>query len=234
MDIDCPGVRSHAYELLLHGVSHIVFVHREVQGSNVVLAGDYEVQQCVKRVFVFIARYLRQRFTLVMLERGVEHRRNQNALRAACAPPHVLRAAIVPGELSPDRRADLRISQAVDKDFRTAFVVLGGNGCAQRGAGGDVRILVGRDIQTGGARCFDGGNDITHLAPVLSAADLQVPYLHRNVGFAANAKGLVQGLHLAIALVADMRCVNASVLRGNFCQRDQFVGFGVKGGRVDQ
>src|SRR5713226_8493496 len=233
-DVYRSRICSHAHERLLHRELHIVFAHREVHGSHVVLAGNNHVHQRVERVLMLISGNLRNGSAFVMFEHGIQHRRDQNALRSARAPPHVLDVSAGTRKLLANGGTHLRILEPRHKGRRPVLVVLRRDRCAKRCAGGRVGILIGGNIQTGSSCGLDRGNYGGHLAPVLPAGHFQMPYLHWNFGFAADAKCLVQSFYLAITLVADVGRVDASVFRRHLSQRDQFFGLGVKGGRVDQ
>src|SRR5689334_5286958 len=54
------------------------------------------------------------------------------------------------------------------------------------------------------------------------------------MGFAADAERLFYGSHLTLALAAHMARVDASVLRGDFGEFDQFFGFRIVSWRINE
>src|SRR5229473_7890377 len=100
--------------------------------------------------------------------------------------------------------------------------------CVERGRGGDVGVLVGGDVYAGSPRRVDLSKDVRHPAPTRLARYLEVPDLHRDACFAADAERLVEGLVLASGFVADVAGVDPAVAPRGLRQRDQLFG-----GRVD-
>ena len=82
--------------------------------------------------------------------------------------------------------------------------------------------------------CVDAGDDLGHLAPVGFAGGFEVPDLDGDVGFAADARGLVDGVEHGIAFAAHVGGVDAAVRRGGAGKGDELRSFGVGRGRVLQ
>src|SRR5204863_1627741 len=123
------------------------------------------------------------------------------ALWPAGAAPHVFRLAFRAGQLVADLLSDRGILQPLHELVFTALVEARRNGRTERSRSGDIGILVGGDVEPGGARLLDLRDDGAHLAPVLPAGNLEMPDLDRDVGLAADAEGFVECLRFLIAFV---------------------------------
>src|SRR5262249_26101268 len=73
-----------------------------------------------------------------------------------------------------------------------------------------------------------------HLRPVPLPGRLEVVNLRRNLGFAADADRLVDGLQQPLAFATHVRDVLPLVLRRDLAQFDQLLGVSVIGGGVFQ
>src|SRR5215467_12635778 len=95
-----------------------------------------------------------------------------------------------------------------------------------------ISISVGGDIDSGVSRFLDMSDDLGHAAPVGFAGGLEVPDFDRDVSLAADANRLVERWDDCIALVADVRGVDASEARSFGGKGDQFFCLGVRSGRI--
>ena len=97
---------------------------------------------------------------------------------------------------------------------------------------GSVGVGVSGDVGAGGAGGVDLGNDFWHASPIVFAGDFDMPDLNGDVGIAADAQGLVDGLEHGIALVAHVSGVDAAEFGGFAGECDYFRRPGVGGGSV--
>ena len=124
------------------------------------------------------------------------------------------------------------IFQALDEFCVAAIVRPGRDEGGEFVVPGGVGVGVGGDVGAGGAGGVDFGDDFGHASPVGFAGDFDVPDFHRDVAFAADAQGFVDGFENGVALVAHVGGVDAAELSGFGGERDQFVGLRVGCGRV--
>ena len=109
-----------------------------------------------------------------------------------------------------------------------------GNARVQGGRRGGVGVYVGGDVDPGGARGVELGQDARHGAVALLSGTLEVPYLHRNVGRLRDLERLVDRLVYPHAFVPQVCGVETAVPARCPGQRDELVGRGIVGRGVDE
>ena len=97
-----------------------------------------------------------------------------------------------------------------------------------------VSISVSGNISTRGASRIDLGDNLGHASPIIFPGNFNVPDLHRDAGFAADAQRLVDGVEHRIAFVAHVRRINAPELSGFGGERDQLLCLSVRSRSIFQ
>ena len=105
-----------------------------------------------------------------------------------------------------------------------AFVCPGRNDADQVVVAARVGIDVGLDVHARSAGLIDQGDDFRHPPPERLIGDLQVDDVDGNLGAAADADRLLDGLEDFRPLVADVRRIDAAVAFDHAAELDQVVG----------
>ena len=136
--------------------------------------------------------------------------------------------------LLADLRARRRILEPLGQLRAAAFVRPRRNGLRQAGAAGDVRILIGGELDAALPRRVDQRDHFLHPAEVLRAGHLQMEDVDRDARAFADGDRLLDAFAQLLAVVAQVRRVEAASRAGRPRQRDQLVGLRVRVRRVDQ
>ena len=80
-----------------------------------------------------------------------------------------------------------------------------------------IGVSVGADVDARGAGLLNLRDDLRHLSPLRFARGLEVPDFDRDVRFAANANGFVNGGGDGRAFTAHVRGIDAAEFGGFAC-----------------
>ena len=104
--------------------------------------------------------------------------------------------------------------QALAPLLEAAFLHPRRHGAVEAGSSGWIGVHVGGDFEAGGVGRVYALENLGEVGPVLGSGDLEVIDLGGKLGFAGDGDEFVNGFEFVVALVADMRDVDAFVLRG--------------------
>src|SRR5215472_1883652 len=90
---------------------------------------------------------------------------------------------------------------------------------------GDVRILVGVDIDAAGSGVLNKCGDLRHATPVILSRHFKVKNLYWDIGLFSDFDGLANGVQHGVAFSSHVCRVNAAITGNYFSQLDELVVF---------
>jgi hypothetical protein len=222
--VDRAGVGADHRRRPTHHGRDVLFAHREADHLDRAMVGDQEVEGRIDRLLAHDGGDLGHVLAFELLVAG------------DVGDDDVLPAALLleRSGLGADLGAGLRIQQAGDHLLGATLVSPLRHDGREAGRGGEVRILVSRDIDALAPGILHHHEAVDDPAPVPRVASLVVRDLHRQLRLAADLDRFGDRVEQAVGRVADVAHVDAVVAGDDLGQGDDLRRVGVGARRVDQ